>query len=186
MTDAHRPPAAMVAEGLRRERQRAGATLTDLARRAGIGKSTLSELESGSGNPSLETLWALAVALEIPVSRLLEPPRSHVNLIRAGDGPTLATATAEYRASLLNASPASGRRDIYRIVAEPGDGRQSDPHMAGTVEHVILGSGRAAVGPTHQPETLRPGDYISYPGDQPHTFRALAKGTTAVLIQDYA
>jgi transcriptional regulator with XRE-family HTH domain len=186
MPDSERPPAAMVADGLRRERQRAGMTLTELARRAGIGKSTLSELESGAGNPSLETLWALAVALGIPVSRLLEPPASPVNLVRAGDGPTLATATSEYRASLLSTSPTSGRRDIYRVVAEPGPGRQSDPHMPGTTEHVFLSSGRALVGPTDQPETLRPGDYISYPGDQPHTFRALVKATTAVLIQEHS
>lgn len=185
MTEPSRPPAAMVAEGLRRERQRTGTTLSELARRAGIGKSTLSELESGAGNPSLETLWALAVALDIPVSRLLEAPKSQINLIRAGDGPTLANATSEYRASLLNTSPTSGRRDIYRVVAEPGEGRQSDPHMPGTIEHVVLSSGRALVGPAQEPETLRSGDYISYPGDQPHTFRALIKGTTAVLIQEH-
>jgi hypothetical protein len=86
---------------------------------------------------------------------------------------------------LLNTSPTSGRRDIYRIVAEPGEGRQSDPPMPGTVGHVVLSSGRAVVGPAEEPETLRPGDYISYPGDQPHTFRALVRGTTAVLIQEH-
>jgi transcriptional regulator with XRE-family HTH domain len=56
MVDDDRRPSAVIAEGLRRERRRVGASLTDLARRAGIGKSTLSELESGAGNPSLETL----------------------------------------------------------------------------------------------------------------------------------
>ncbi len=172
------------AEGLRRERQRTGATLTDLARRAGIGKSTLSELESGAGNPSLETPWALAVALGVPVSRLLDPPKIHVNLIRAGEGPTLAAATADYRATLLDSAPPSGRRDLYRITAEPGEGRHSEPHMPGTIEHVILCSGHAIVGPTTSPETLQPGDYLSYPGDQPHTFRALTPATTAVLIQE--
>lgn len=177
-------PAAVIAAGLRRERQRAGMTLTELARRAGIGKSTLSELESGTGNPGLETLWALAVGLGIPVSRLLDPPRIQVHLVRAGEGPTLAAATSDYRATLLASSPPGGRRDIYRITAEPGEGRQSDPHMAGIVEHVVLSSGRALVGPTAHPETLEPGDYLSYPGDEPHTFRALVRGTNAVLIQE--
>ena len=184
MADSDRPPAAIVAEGLRRERQRAGITLTDLAHRAGIGKSTLSELESGAGNPSLETLWALAGALGIAVSRLLEPPKVWVNLIRAGEGPTLRTAASDYSATLLSTSPPGGRRDIYHITAEPGEGRQSDPHLPGMIEHVILSSGRALIGPTATAQTLRPGDYISYPGDQPHIFRALTRGTTAVLIQE--
>lgn len=177
-------PAKLIAAALRRERTRSGATLTDLARRAGIGKSTLSELESGTGNPSLETMWALAAALGIPVSRLLDPPAIRVNLVRAGQGPTLATRAADYRATLLDAASPSGRRDIYRITAEPGQGRQSEPHLPGSIEHVILGTGRALVGPAANPETLEPGDYISYPGDQAHTFRALARGTTAVLIQE--
>ena len=50
---------ALVSLSLRRERARTGLSLTELAKRAGIAKSTLSQLENGTGNPSLETLWAL-------------------------------------------------------------------------------------------------------------------------------
>ena len=50
-------------------------SLTELAKRAGIAKSTLSQLENGTGNPSLETLWALGTALGVPLSRLIDPPR---------------------------------------------------------------------------------------------------------------
>jgi transcriptional regulator with XRE-family HTH domain len=177
-------PSTRVAAGLRRARQRAGMTLTELARRADIGKSTLSELESGKGNPSLETLWSIAGALGIPVSRLLDPPTAQVHLIRAGEGPTLAAASSDYRATLLSTSLHGGRRDVYRITAEPGKGRHSDPHMPGVVEHVILAVGRALVGPAAQPETLEPGDYLSYPGDEAHIFQALVPGTSAILLQE--
>jgi len=69
-------PLQVIAASLRRERHRSGLSLTEVARRAGIAKSTLSQLESGTGNPSLETLWAICVALDAPFSRLLDPPRS--------------------------------------------------------------------------------------------------------------
>src|SRR5258708_18735816 len=173
MADDERRPSAVVAEALRGERRRAGASLADVAGGAGIGKSTLSELESGAGNPSLETLWALGVALDIPVARLLEPPRAHVTLIRAGDGPTLASASADYRATLLNSFSPGGRHDLYRISAEPGEGRRSDPHRPGIIEHVVLSTGRALVGLTADPEPLEPGDYLTYPGDPPHIFPPL-------------
>lgn len=58
-------PIEIVAKGLQRERQKAGLSLAEVARRAGIAKSTLSQLEAAQGNPSLETLWALCVALDI-------------------------------------------------------------------------------------------------------------------------
>ena len=57
------PPIAAIAAALRSERERSGMTLSEAARRAGIAKSTLSQLESGTGNPSVETLWALAVGI---------------------------------------------------------------------------------------------------------------------------
>ena len=75
-------PLEVIAASLRRERGRSGLSLTEVARRAGIAKSTLSQLESGTGNPSLETLWAICVALDAPFSRLLDPPRPHVQVIR--------------------------------------------------------------------------------------------------------
>ncbi|MFC7640091.1 helix-turn-helix domain-containing protein [Streptosporangium lutulentum] len=60
--------AALIAASVRRERDRAGLSLTELAKRAGIAKSTLSQLESGVGNPSVETLWGLGAALGVPFS----------------------------------------------------------------------------------------------------------------------
>jgi transcriptional regulator with XRE-family HTH domain len=178
-------PLELIAASLRRERQRAGLSLTEVARRAGIAKSTLSQLESGTGNPSIETLWAICVALDAPFSRLLDPPRARVQVIRAHEGPTLSAAQADYQATLLNACPPGARRDVYRIEAEPGQPRASEPHMPGVVEHVVLSTGRARVGVLDDPAELGPGDYISYPADVPHLFEALEPGTLAVLLSEH-
>jgi len=179
------PPLELIAAALRRERRRAGLSLTEVARRAGIAKSTLSQLESGAGNPSLETLWAICVALDVPVSRLLDPPRPRVQVIRAGEGPTVSAEHASYSATLLAACPPSARCDVYRIDAEPGHARASEPHMPGVTEHVVLSAGRALVGVAGEPVELGPGDYISYPGDIPHVFEALEPGTRAVLVSEH-
>jgi len=178
-------PLEVIASSLRRERHRAGLSLTEVARRAGIAKSTLSQLESGTGNPSIETLWAICVALDAPFSRLLDPPRPPIQVIRADEGPTVAAAEADYQATLLAACPPGARRDIYRIRAEPGHARASEPHMPGVVEHVVIGAGRALVGVTGEPAELGPGDYIRYPGDEPHVFQALEPGTQAVLLSEH-
>jgi len=180
-----RAPLEAIARALRQERERAGLTLTELARRAGVAKSTLSQLESGSGNPSVETLWALGVALDVPLSRLVEPPAPVVQVIRAGQGPTVYSERSAYLATLLSSSPPGVRRDLYLISAEPGEPRLSAPHMPGVVEHVVLSSGRAEIGPDTEPVELAPGDYIAYPGDAPHVFRALEPGTVAVLISEH-
>jgi len=178
-------PLEVIARSLRRERERAGLSLSEVAKRAGIAKSTLSQLESASGNPSVETLWALGVALDVPFSRLVDPPRPPVRVIRAGEGPAVYSERASYVATLLASCPPNARRDIYLITAEPGPARMSEPHMPGVVEHVVLVSGLARIGPTEEPVDVRPGDYLAYPGDVDHVFEALEPGTVAVLLSEH-
>jgi transcriptional regulator with XRE-family HTH domain len=178
-------PLDVIAFALRRERERAGLSLSELAKRAGIAKSTLSQLESASGNPSVETLWALSVALNVPFASLVEPARPRVQVIRKGEGPAVFSERADYVAVVLSASPPNARRDIYLLTAEPGSVRESEPHMPGVVEHVVLCAGRAKLGLTEDPVEIGPGDYIAYPGDLPHIFEALEPGTTAVLVSEH-
>jgi len=174
-----------IATSIRQERDRAGLSLTELAKRAGVAKSTLSQLESGAGNPSVETLWALCVALGVPFSRLVDPPRPSVRVVRAGDGPAMYSDQANYVATLLASCPPNARRDIYRIGAQPGRPKTSEPHMSGTMEHSLISTGRALVGPLTEPVELGPGDYITYPGDIPHLFQALEPDTTAVIVMEH-
>lgn len=185
MEPKSRAPIAAIAASLQRERLRAGLSLTEVARSAGIAKSTLSQLESGTGNPSIETLWALSVALAVPFARLVEPPRPAVQVIRAGEGPTFSSSVADYRATVLAACPPHARRDLYLVSAQPGTPRESAPHMPGVVEHVVLSAGSALVGLVEDPIELHPGDYTAYPGDLAHVFRALEPDTFAVLVSEH-
>ncbi|WP_314423195.1 XRE family transcriptional regulator [uncultured Microbacterium sp.] len=173
-----------ISRTLKREREAAGLSVSELARRAGISKATVSQLESGAGNPSVETLWALGVALDVPFAVFVDQQSSAPTLIRLDDLSGVPSAAAAYSATLLSASPPGARRDVYLIRGEPGDPRRSDPHHSGTTEHVVLVSGQARVGPALDPVLLNPGDYLSYPGDAPHVFEAMAAGTSAVLISE--
>jgi transcriptional regulator with XRE-family HTH domain len=175
----------LLATSIRRERERAGLSMTELAKRARIAKSTLSQLESGTGNPSVETLWALATALGVQFSRLVEPPRPQVRIIRAGQRPVAYAEHSSYAAALLSSSPQATRRDLYWAEAEPGSIRHSEPHPPGTIEHVVICTGAARLGPTGDPVRLERGDYVTYPGDAPHVFEALEPNTAAVFLLEY-
>jgi transcriptional regulator with XRE-family HTH domain len=182
---ADAPPLAAIAAALRRERDRAGLSLTELARRAGIAKSTLSQLESGNGNPSVETLWAIGVALGVPFSQLVDPPAPQVRVVRAGEGPRITSEHSQYAGTLLAAGSPHSRRDVYVIEQEPGPVRAADAHIPGSVEHVVVAAGRLRVGPAGAPVDLGPGDYATFRGDVPHTYEALKPGTWAVLVMEH-
>jgi len=176
---------ALISMSLRRERARAGLSLTELAKRAGIAKSTLSQLENGVGNPSLETLWALAQALGVPLSRLVDPPHHGIQVIRAGEGAVMHAERADYDAALLSSCPPGARRDIYRVIGQPGGPHLAHAHMPGTIEHLILGSGRVLAGPVGEAVELGPGDYLRYPSDVLHVFDAQEPDTTGIIIMEH-
>ena len=134
----------------------------------------------------METLWALSVALDVPFSRLVDPPRPRVTVLRRGEDIAVASERAHYVATLLASCPPNARRDLYLVRAEPGPPRRSDPHLAGTTEHVVIGTGRGLIGPSEEPVDLGPGDYVGYPGDVPHSCEALDPGTTIILALENA
>lgn len=178
-------PIDAIAAAIRRERERVGLSLSELAKRAGVAKSTLSQLEAGTGNPSVETLWALGTALDVPFSRLVEPRVAPMIVIRAGQGPAIAASEANYVGTLLSVCPPGARRDIYLINTEPGPAREADPHLPGSIEHVVVISGRLRAGLPGQLVDLEPGDYAAFAGDVPHRYEALTPGTAAVLVMEH-
>lgn len=179
-------PRLLVAAALRRERERSGLSLTEAARRAGLGKSTLSQLESGAGNPNLETMWSLATTYGVPLARLLDAPDPGAAVIRLGEPPALASSTTDYVSWLLSASPPHARRDLYLISAQPGEVKESMPHPVGTTEHVVVGRGRVRISWADRSEELSAGDYLRYPGDVLHTCAALEPDSLVVYVVETA
>lgn len=179
------PLVSVVARNIRSLREGAGLSLSELAVQAGIGKSTLSQLESGNANPSIETLWAVARTLGVPFGRLVEPAVPDVHVVRAGEGVRVDAAGSPYRAQLLVSRTRRGSFELYRIESEPGPAHEAEPHISGAVEHLLVVTGRMRVGPGDAAVELGPGDLAAFAGDAAHVYETLEAGTSALLLMDY-
>ncbi len=177
-------PIALIARAIQRERTKAGMSLSALAKQAGLAKSTLSQLEAGHGNPSVETLWAIASALGIPFSFLFETASQDTALIRAGEGTPVSSDNASFCAVLLANCPPARRRDLYRAELEGGSIRKADPHPQGTVEHIFVAEGSVRVGPLEHAEDLKAGDYFRFAGDIAHSYEALSDKALILIVME--
>jgi transcriptional regulator with XRE-family HTH domain len=161
--------AAEVGRRLRALRTERGLSLSELARQAGLGKGTLSELETGQRNPTLDTLFAVTSALRLPLSAALPAGRQ---------APPDASGDA-VDAWLVDQQQGA---DVYRLRIEPGRVQHSDPHAPGVREQVLVVHGRLrlADGDT----ILDAGEMLDYAGDLPHVWEAL-EPVSAVLVMRY-
>ncbi len=177
-------PNDLIASAIFRERERVGISLSALAAKAGLAKSTISQLEAGNGNPSIETLWAIASALDVPFSFLFENTAPQSQLIRAREGDQLSSEQSAFSAVMLAKCAPTSRRDLYRVNLTKESARAAEPHPAGTIEHAIVCEGSVRLGPKGGREDLGQGDYYRYPADVPHSYEAVSDKATLLLVME--
>jgi transcriptional regulator with XRE-family HTH domain len=156
-----------------------------LAKAAGVPRSTISNLESSSGNPSLTVLVKVASALGVPLDELLASPRAKVRKWtrdelaspERGRGVTIANADSGARARGVAQRDGvrAGRVDA-RLAALPGT-REFFTCLAGAVTIFVAG----------ERFDLAVGDVLAFPGNVPHSYKnpdasRAAHGVSAVIL----
>ena len=159
---------------------RGDVSVVELARRSGVARNTITALERGDGNPTLDTLYALADALGVPLAALLERAPASV-VVRAGEGVHVEGAALD--AHLLDRFERPGVfGELYAIRFHAGARREAPPHPFGVEERLHLFSGSVRVGPVDAPFALGPGDYAAYSGAVPHIYEALSDASGTLLM----
>jgi transcriptional regulator with XRE-family HTH domain len=157
-------------------------SVLELSRRSGVARNTIAALERGEGNPTIDTLYALADALGVALSELLvERAPAPVAVVRAGTGAHVEGAALD--AELLERIERPGWLGELYAIRFHGR-REAQPHPFGVEERLHLLRGRVLVGPVDAPVELGPGDYATYSGAVPHVYEALdgeASGTLLIL-----
>jgi transcriptional regulator with XRE-family HTH domain len=152
---------------LRQLREARGLSLSALASQAMVGKATLSGLENGTRNPRLETLYAIAAALNVPMSALTldrGAPAQEASPVRG---------TAVVSTLLEVFEEPNAVYELYALTIVPGAEQLSPAHPPGVTEHLTIHSGQLRTGPADEPLTGVAGDYLSWRSDVPHLYRAL-------------
>ena len=170
----------IVARNLRGLRVERNLSVSELARRSGVAKGTVSKLEAGQAtNPTVETLWALADALGASLSELIvaDTAPSRVGRLAEAewiDGDVL-------RARIVDKLAGREVHDVSHVRFVTGARRDAGPHRRGAFAHafVLAGTLRIEGGETVE---LGPGDYAAFPADEPHAYEALEAGTEALVL----
>ena len=152
---------AEVGPRLKRLRQRRGVTLTALAAKTGISKSTLSRLESGQRKPSLELLLPLAEAHQVPLDELVGAPE-------VGDPRIRLKPRVRNGRMVFPLTQQSSGMHVWKVVIPPERDRKLRKHDGYEWLYVLSGNMRLILG--EHDITMGPGEVAEFDTRLPHWF----------------
>jgi len=152
---------AEVGPRLRRLRERRGVTLTALASRTGISKSTLSRLENGERKPSLELLLPLSRVFNLPLDELVGAPR-------VGDPRVRSRPRTRNGRLVYPLTEQSSGMAVWKVVIPPERERRLRTHAGHEWLYVLSGEMRLILG--EHDLTLQAGEVAEFDTRLPHWF----------------
>lgn len=174
---------ARLGENVRQLRQTRGKTQQQMAKLAGVPRATWANLESGSANPTLAVLHAVAAALGVSLEELLAPARASAR--RWPKESLVVRQRGGVSVRKLLPDPVPGM-EIDRLEIPSGARMTGIPHTPGTREYLACEEGKIELVASGERYRLEPGDVVAFRGDQRHSYanagERVAIGYSVVLL----
>jgi XRE family transcriptional regulator, regulator of sulfur utilization len=155
-----------------------------LAKASGVARTTITHMESGEANPSLDKLVKVARALGVGIDEILAKPHKECLHVKACNVPVK--------------EKKSGHAKLHKILPDPIRGMEIDklclpregymvgtPHIVGTREYFYCTKGMIAIVTQGEKFLLQKGDVLAFPGDARHVYKnaaqSVAEGFSVVV-----
>lgn len=174
----------LLGSNLRRFRTRRGLSLERLAALSGVSRAMLGQIELGRSTPTINLLWKVVKALQVPFSALMTtgPGASGTLVLRASRSRTLVAEGGGLTSRPLFPPDSQPRAELYELRLTPGTAHSYEPHAPGTVENLVVHQGQVEVTAGDGSHVLAAGDAIVYPADVPHAYRNCGDGDACLYV----
>lgn len=164
---------------VKRNREKVGLTISELAKAAEMSAGMLSKIENGATSPSLASLQALCKALQIPITHLFKGYEEFrdATFVKAGQGLTIERrgTRAGHQYNLLGHSPhGSVMVEPYLITLT----KESDTFPAfqhAGMEFLFMLEGNVVYRHGEETYDMHPGDALFFDAEAPHGPEELKK-----------
>jgi transcriptional regulator with XRE-family HTH domain len=169
---------------LRAIRERKGITMKDVAEKAHVSESLVSQIERNKVSPSIDTLFTLADVLDIDLEYLFQDYKKNkkVHIVRAYDRQRLVHGPVVYH-QLSTLPDVPEAHAIEAFFLEIGEGAEKGDiaygHMGKELGVILEGEGELTYGT--EIHYLKQGDSISFPSDIPHILKNTGQGTLKAI-----
>lgn len=159
----------IIAHNLKRLREERKLSLGQLAELAGVSKVVLSQIEKGDSNPTINTIWKITGALQLPYTSLLEMPETQAVHIKKKDIAEL----EEDKYHIFSYYPKDQHRnfELYQIEMDPGCVHPSIGHSTNSSEYIMMVEGNAIIEVDGKEYLLEADDGLYFEASVPHCYK---------------
>jgi transcriptional regulator with XRE-family HTH domain len=153
---------------IRSLRQARNVTLRELAQRAGVTESFLSQVEREVTSPSIASVQRIARGLDLAIAELFTEEAPHGRVVRRGERRRIAYPGLRAIDEFLT-SDMTARLQVILSTIEPGGGTGEEPYAHESDEEVVIVlSGQLELWVADEHHLLEEGDSIAYSSRLPH------------------
>ncbi|MDD9944917.1 MAG: XRE family transcriptional regulator [Myxococcales bacterium] len=171
-----------LAANLRRLRKAAALTQQQLADMAKLPRATLASMERDGANPGLDSVVAVAVALNIGLDELVSPPPEHRFFKVSEDQVKEVRADAGRFVARLLSPIASRGAQVQQVQLRPGCDAHGRAHPMGSQEFFFPYQGTAELVLQDEVVTVESGALVQFPGHLPHVYRNRGRSTDVLAF----
>ncbi len=167
---------------IRSLRQARRVTLRQLAERAGVTESFLSQVEREVTSPSIASVQRIARALDLGIAELFADEQPRGRVVRAADRRRISYPGLGAVDEFLT-SGTGGRLQVILTTLEPGGGTGDEPYTHESDEEVVIVmSGSLELWVADEHHLLVEGDAITYSSRLPHRNRNSGDRPAVILF----
>lgn len=180
--------APVVGRNLRRLRTERGLSLEKLAQASGVSRAMLGQVELGQSAPTINVLWKIARAVDVPFSALITTAQATgVKVMRAEQAKRLLSSDGSFLSRALFPFDEPRRVEFYELKLMPKGVEKAEAHAPGTTENLVVAKGSVEIEVGGTKHELGTGDAILFEADAPHVYRNTASGESVLyLVMTYA
>ena len=161
----------VVGSNLRRLRTKRGLSLERLSRASGVSRAMLSQIERGKSTPTINVVWKIASALDLPFSALItDRPSKRPAVMRASTARVLTSHDGAFVSRALFPVDQLRLAEFYELHLAPASVEKAEAHTAGTTENLVVVGGTLKLVVGGERHRLGAGDAILFEADVPHEY----------------
>jgi transcriptional regulator with XRE-family HTH domain len=179
----------IVGANLRRLRTKRGLSLERLSKLSGVSRAMLSQVELAYSAPTINVIWRIAHALEVPFGALLtiQDGQQPAQVLRSRQSKLLTSHDGSFSSRALFPFDGPRRSEFYELRLLGHGLERAAAHPLGTTENIVVVEGSVVItAGDGEPERLDAGDAILFQADVPHSYQnPSAADTLMYLVMQY-